>query len=49
MKWFADKIARRGDPRDPESDYTQSAEYIDLYDKLVNDKSKWYLTLPAYK
>ena len=51
IKWFADKIARRGDPRDPEVPYGEgNAEYDALFNKL-NDQTKknWYLTLPSYK
>lgn len=48
VQWFADKIARRGDTRDPNIDYTTTSEYLDLYNKLIN-KENWYLKLPSYK
>lgn len=48
VQWFADKIARRGDTRDPNIDYTKTSEYLDLYNKLIN-KENWYLKLPSYK
>lgn len=47
--WFADKIARRGDPREPGVDYSKSAEYKAIYDYLKADKNNWYLKLPSYK
>lgn len=48
VQWFADKIARRGDSREPGVDYKNSPEYINLYEKLLN-KENWYLKLPSYK
>ena len=48
VQWFADKIARRGDTREPGVDYTTSADYQALYQKLLN-KENWYLKLPSYK
>lgn len=48
VHWFADKIARRGDTREPGVDYKNSPEYINLYEKLSN-KENWYLKLPSYK
>lgn len=48
VQWFADKIARRGDTRDPEVDYSTTSEYQTLYQKLLN-KENWYLKLPSYK
>lgn len=48
VQWFADKIARRGDSREPGVDYTTSADYQALYQKLLN-KENWFLKLPSYK
>lgn len=48
VQWFADKIARRGDTRNPDVDYTTTADYQTLYQKLLN-KDNWYLTLPSHK
>lgn len=51
IEWFADKIARRGDPRDPDVPYgVGNPEYDALFNKL-NDPTKknWYLKLPSYK
>ena len=48
VQWFADKIARRGDTREPGVDYTTSADYQALYQKLLN-KENWFLKLPDYK
>lgn len=48
VHWFADKIARRGDTRDPNVDYTTTADYLTIYNKL-KEKSNWYLKLPSYK
>lgn len=46
--WFIDKIARRGDPRDPNIDYSESPDYLYLKNQL-SDKNNWYLKLPSYK
>lgn len=46
--WFIDKIARRGDPRDPNIDYSNSPDYLYLK-KQLSDKNNWYLKLPSYK
>lgn len=47
--WFADKIARRGDPRNPDIPYgVGTPEYDALFNKLTNP-ANWYLKLPAYK
>lgn len=47
--WFADKIARRGDPRDPDVPYgVGTPEYDALFNRLTNP-ANWYLKLPAYK
>lgn len=48
VQWFADKIARRGDKRDPNVDYKATSEYQTLYNKLLN-KENWFLKLPNYK
>lgn len=46
--WFADKIASRGDRRDPNVNYKTTSEYLTLYNKLTK-KENWYLKLPSYK
>lgn len=48
VQWFADKIARRGDKRDPNVNYKATSEYQTLYNKLLN-KENWFLKLPNYK
>lgn len=48
IEWFADKIARRGDKRDPNVNYKATSEYQSLHNKLSN-RENWYLKLPSYK
>lgn len=48
VTWFADKIARRGDNRDPNVDYANSAEYQRLFG-ILSDTKNWFLKLPDYK
>lgn len=48
VAWLADKVARRGDNGDANVDYTQTADYQTLYNKLLDTKN-WYFELPAYK